>query len=159
MSNAISKETNANARDNIIGAIARLIITNHSLIPLDQVFPVFISHLPLKEDLTENVTVFKCVTALYKNGHAILKTHIGSLLKVSVELLQDKKTDEGIKAFKMFDFLLIYCYIDYCICFSETKNIIIEFLKPIQRDFPEEWNSFCSSFPQQNLAELQQMLM
>lgn len=43
--------------------------------------------------------------------------------------------------------------------FSETKKLIIEFMKPIQRDFPDEWNSFCSNFPEQNLLELQQILM
>ena len=98
LSNLIAKETHAGARDNIIGAIARLIITNHTIVPLEQVFPVFVNHLPLKEDLEENKTVFKCILVLYQNGHAILHSHMKQLLKVAVETLPNN--DDGNKAVK-----------------------------------------------------------
>lgn len=95
LSSLIGRETSAQARDNIIGAIARLIITNHTIIPMDQVFPVFISHLPLKEDLEENKTVYKCLQVLYRNGHAVLTTHIPTLLKVGLDILENKASDDG----------------------------------------------------------------
>ena len=95
LSNAIAKETSAGARDNIIGAIARMIITNHSIMPMDQVFPVMMSHLPLREDLEENKTVYKAVLTLYRDGHTILKTHLNALLEVGVQVLNNENTDDG----------------------------------------------------------------
>ncbi|OXU25360.1 hypothetical protein TSAR_005639 [Trichomalopsis sarcophagae] len=135
LSNAIARESNAGARDNIIGAIARLIITNHSIIPLDQVFPVFISHLPLREDLEENKTVFKSILVLYTNGHAVLRPNVNTLLKIATDIIQQENTDD------------------------ETKNLIAEFMKLVQRDFPEEWNSFCGQLTTESAAFVMRMIV
>lgn len=95
MSNSLSKEKHAGARDNIIGAIARLIIANHQIIPMDQVFPPLIQHLPLKEDLSENETAFKCINHLYKIGHEKIRVHLDQLLGIAGNLLQQTDTDDG----------------------------------------------------------------
>ncbi|XP_058803486.1 importin-4-like [Phymastichus coffea] len=135
LSGLISHERSAQARDNIIGAIARLIITNHTIIPIEQVFPVFISHLPLKEDLEENKTVYKCVLVLYRNGHAILRPHIPTLLKVALDIFENKASD------------------------NEVKSIVREFVVPVQKDFPDEWNTFCSQLSEESAALIKQIFL
>lgn len=96
LSEAIVTETHGGTRDNIVGAIARLIITNHTILPLDQVFPVFVGHLPLREDFEENKAVFKSILVLYENGHDVIKSHIPSLLKVAVSVVHEGRAmDEG----------------------------------------------------------------
>ncbi|XP_014209388.1 importin-4 [Copidosoma floridanum] len=135
LSRVTTKEKNAGARDNIIGAIARLIITNHSIVPLEQVFPVFVSQLPLKEDLEENKTVYKCIMQLYGCGHVILKPHLSHLLQVSFRLLETENTD------------------------TETKSIVVEFMKSVQRDFPADiWNPFCNQLGQEISDRLHNIL-
>lgn len=96
MSGLIAKETHAGARDNVVGAIARLIIANYSILPLDQVFPVFVSQLPLKEDFEENKAVFKSILTLYEAGHSILQPHMHILLKIAVSVIHEESaTDDG----------------------------------------------------------------
>ncbi|XP_043465104.1 importin-4-like [Leptopilina heterotoma] len=116
LSNGIQNESHAGARDNVVGAIARLISTNYSILPLDQVFPVFINQLPLKEDVEENKAVFESILTLYKAGHEILKPHITTLINVSSSLLSDKKYNN-----------------------DETRNLVVEFLNSVRRDFQSEY--------------------
>ncbi|XP_011329441.1 importin-4 isoform X2 [Ooceraea biroi] len=135
LSCAIAKETSANARDNVVGAIARLIITNYSNMPLEQVFPVFVQQLPLKEDLQENKVVFKSILTLYQAGLAILKPHITILLKVAFSVLHEEKIKDD----------------------NETKNLVIEFIKSAQRDFPNDWNALYNELPQEIATNMQQI--
>lgn len=92
LSCAIAKETDAAARDNVVGAIARLIITNYSNLPLEQVFPVFVEQLPLKADFQEHKAVFKSILTLYQAGVTLLQSYIHALLKVAVIILHEEKT-------------------------------------------------------------------
>lgn len=116
LSNGIQNESHAGARDNVVGAIARLISTNYTILPMDQVFPVFINQLPLKEDVEENKAVFECILTLYKAGHEILKPHITTLTNVSSTLLREQKLIN-----------------------DETKSLILEFLNSVRRDFQNEY--------------------
>ncbi|XP_050478225.1 importin-4-like isoform X2 [Bombus huntii] len=118
LSNAIYKESHAGARDNIVGAIARLIIVNYMNVPLDQVFPIFVKQLPLKEDFEENKAVFRSILTLYQAGHPILRSYMNILLRVAVSILHENRTTD-----------------------DEAKSIVVEFVKSAQRDFPDEWNS------------------
>lgn len=96
LSSAIAKESHVGARDNVLGAIARLIIVNYGILPLDQVFPVFVNQLPLKEDFQENKAVFRSILTLYQAGHNILQSHMRALLQVAISVLQEgKTTDDG----------------------------------------------------------------
>lgn len=98
-------EDAAGPRDNMTGVIARLIITNYSLVDLDIVFPAFIQQLPLKEDFEEYKAVFKSVLTLYQTGHEVIKPHIQTLLKIAISVLHEKKTEsEGIFIYIYFIF-------------------------------------------------------
>ncbi|KAI0507530.1 hypothetical protein KFK09_013655 [Dendrobium nobile] len=51
-------------RDNAAGAVARMIMVQPQSIPLDQVLPVFLRALPLKEDHEESMAVYSCICKL-----------------------------------------------------------------------------------------------
>lgn len=126
MSNAIYKESHAGVRDNIVGAIARLIIVNYMNVPLDQVFPIFVKQLPLKEDFEENKAVFRSILTLYQAGHPILRSYMDILLKVAVSVLHENRTtDDGMLCYvfllfyavKYYEIIAIHIKLCY-ICFS-----------------------------------------
>lgn len=96
LSNAVSNEKHVGTLDNICGAISRLIITNHKLVPLEQVLPVFFQHLPLKEDFDENNSVFKCFKILYIQGVEVILNYIEQIVAISLHILYKKeyKNDE-----------------------------------------------------------------
>lgn len=104
MSNVIAKELHAGARDNVVGTIARLIITNYSILPLEQIFPTFVAQLPLKEDVVENKAVFRSILTLYQAGHSVLQPHIRTLLKVGVSVLHEGRTGSDGKLRNNSDF-------------------------------------------------------
>ncbi|KAJ6357352.1 hypothetical protein OIU78_005248 [Salix suchowensis] len=51
-------------RDNAAGAVARMIMAHPQSVPLNQVLPVFLRVLPLKEDHEESMAVYSCVSTL-----------------------------------------------------------------------------------------------
>lgn len=88
-----------NAKDNAVGAVARLIFRNYTAVPLDQVLPVFVAALPLKEDYVENRPVFRALFHLFRTAPQTLGPHLGALLPVFGHVLDpngpDQIGDEG----------------------------------------------------------------
>ncbi|KAF9244087.1 ARM repeat-containing protein [Melanogaster broomeanus] len=88
-----------NAKDNAAGAVARLIFRNSTAVPLDQVLPVFVGALPLKEDYVENRPVFRALFHLFRTVPQTLGPHLDALLAVFVHVLDpsgpDQIGDEG----------------------------------------------------------------
>ncbi|KAH9926267.1 ARM repeat-containing protein [Epithele typhae] len=88
-----------NARDNAVGAVARMIVKNTAALPLDQVLPVFLNALPLQNDFLENRPVFRAIFHLFKTQPAVLHPHLDKLLHVFAFVLdpataQDMVGDE-----------------------------------------------------------------
>ena len=87
-----------NAKDNAAGAVGRLIIRNTAAIPLDQVLPVFINALPLKNDYLENRPVFRALFYLFRINGAALYPFMDRLLPVFTQVLdspgEEQITDE-----------------------------------------------------------------
>jgi len=67
-------------QDNICGAVARMISTAPEALPLDQVLPILVGCLPIKEDESENETVTKCFIQLYSANNAILLPYMDKIL-------------------------------------------------------------------------------
>lgn len=76
-----------NAKDNAAGAVGRLIIRNTAAIPLDQVLPIFIDALPLKNDHLENRPVFRALFHLFRTNGAALYPFMDRLLPVFTHVL------------------------------------------------------------------------
>ncbi|THU88932.1 hypothetical protein K435DRAFT_640580, partial [Dendrothele bispora CBS 962.96] len=71
-----------NPKDNAAGAVARLLLRNTSAIPLDQVLPVFINALPLKNDYSENRPIFRVIFHLIRTNPQALGPYMDKLLSV-----------------------------------------------------------------------------
>ncbi|KAI9587679.1 importin-4-like [Glossina fuscipes] len=125
LSEAVSKETEPAALDNICGAIARLIITNCSLVPLNQVLPVFLQNLPLREDFDENNSVFKCFKLLYIQQRDTILGSLEQILAIAIHVLYKKE------------------FVD-----QETRDNAIGLLKEIRDNYPEKFSTVANSNPE-----------
>ncbi|KAF7370655.1 Importin N-terminal domain-containing protein [Mycena sanguinolenta] len=83
-----------NARDNAAGAVARMIVRNVAAVPLDQVLPVLVAALPLRNDLLENRPVFRALFFLFRTNGAALHPYIGNLLPVFAHVLDPDAPDQ-----------------------------------------------------------------
>ncbi|KAH8368847.1 hypothetical protein KR200_004424 [Drosophila serrata] len=125
LSDAIARETAPSALDNICGAVARLILTNIQAVPLAAVLPVFLSHLPLREDFEEYDAVLKTFQMLYTQANPSIVDHIEQMVYVILQALQQKHiTDQDI-----------------------ITNAI-EFVKLIRAHHPDKFNNVANSNPE-----------
>lgn len=83
-----------NAKDNAAGAVGRIIIRYSNSIPLDQVLPVFLGALPLKNDQLENRPVFRALFSLFKTNGAALFGFLDQLLPVFAYVLDPNGPDQ-----------------------------------------------------------------
>ncbi|KAK9877960.1 hypothetical protein WA026_020178 [Henosepilachna vigintioctopunctata] len=135
LASAVSRETHAGTLDNICGALAKMIITNCNEIPLGQVFPAFLQHLPLRDDFQENEAVIKCFCLLYQNGNPVIRENIETVSKVSIHILTKDQTPN-----------------------DKTRNILHTLLKSIRQDFVSEFNSIASQLDLKSMEILHQVL-
>lgn len=101
LSHVVSVETHAGTLDNVCGAIARLIIANSSNVPLEQVLPVLIQKLPLREDFNENKTIFKAFGALLAQNNQTLAGVLDRVVLIGLGILARKEHSEDGKLDKM----------------------------------------------------------
>ena len=90
-----SPSARLSAKDNAAGAVGRMIVKNTGALPLDQVLPVFIGALPLRNDLLENRPVFRAIFHLFQTNGAALVPYIDALLQVFAHVL-DPSVDEQV---------------------------------------------------------------
>lgn len=72
--------------DNACGAVAR-IITSHQSVPLDQILPVLLNALPLRDDYNENEPVFSALMYLIATGNAVIAKHMPKLCSVFAQVI------------------------------------------------------------------------
>ena len=68
--------------DNAMAAVGRMILTSPDSVPLDQILPIFISHLPLKKDFQENKTIYECISKLVQVNTPAIIANLSALLPV-----------------------------------------------------------------------------
>ncbi|KAJ3138093.1 hypothetical protein HDU90_001571 [Geranomyces variabilis] len=73
--------------DNASGAVCRLIIKNPNAMPLDQVLPVVLDHLPLQRDFEENEPVFRCLLQLVRGNNPTMLNNMPRLLNIFAQVL------------------------------------------------------------------------
>ncbi|KAK4305040.1 hypothetical protein Pmani_023031 [Petrolisthes manimaculis] len=131
LSEALSKESFPRALDNICGAVARLITANPTKVPMEQVFPVVLGCLPLREDYEENSTVFECFLALYRGQHPMLAQNLVHVLRLAALVYTTKQADQ------------------------KTTQLIQELVGSASRDFPHQYNSLIENLEPELVARLQ----
>ncbi|XP_046445407.1 importin-4-like isoform X2 [Daphnia pulex] len=123
LSDALSRETNPLALDNICAAFTRMIIVNISAVPMDQVFPVLMNYLPLREDFHENSSVLKCFLFLSSNGHPLFASHLPQVMNVILTMATQQELQ------------------------PEQKPMFNELMAHIASDFPDLYNEWASALP------------
>lgn len=87
LSQIVAIEKEEGVLDNICGSLARLIISNSAMVPLEHVLPVFVQKIPLRKDFHENLAVFKAFHVLLsQNSEAFLK-FLDRILLVGLHVL------------------------------------------------------------------------
>ncbi|KAM8709540.1 hypothetical protein ACLKA7_016358 [Drosophila subpalustris] len=125
LSGAIASETNPPALDNICGAVARMIVINHNLVPLAQVLPVFLSNLPLREDVDENDMILKAFEVLYMQARPTILDHLEQILAVIIHSLHKNQMPD-----------------------QEGKLRAVAFLKEISAQYADKYNNVANSSPE-----------
>ncbi|KAH6777397.1 ARM repeat superfamily protein [Perilla frutescens var. frutescens] len=73
-------------RDNAAGAVARMIMSHPESIPLNQVLPVFLQVLPLKEDYEESTSVYGCICDLVLSSNSQILSFVPQLVNIFAQV-------------------------------------------------------------------------
>ncbi|XP_078444426.1 ARM repeat superfamily protein [Wolffia australiana] len=90
-------EPDAAVRDNAAGAVGRMIMAAPQSLPLDQVLPVFLRALPLKEDLMESVIVYGCVCELVLSSAPQIVPLVPEVVSVFGQVLVSPEEGDEVK--------------------------------------------------------------
>lgn len=61
----------ARTLDNACGCVSRMIMAHQDKVPVDDILPIIVEQLPLKEDYEENKPIFDCITGLCESTSSI----------------------------------------------------------------------------------------
>ncbi|GJN08396.1 hypothetical protein PR202_ga26309 [Eleusine coracana subsp. coracana] len=92
-----NSESDDAVRDNAAGAIARMIMVQPQSMPLNQVLPVFIKALPLKEDHEESMTVYSCICNLLLSSHPQILPLVPDVVHVFAQVVVSPDESDEIK--------------------------------------------------------------
>mmetsp|Transcript_17104 Transcript_17104/g.39311 ORF Transcript_17104/g.39311 Transcript_17104/m.39311 type:complete len:1066 (+) Transcript_17104:110-3307(+) len=85
--------------DNAAACVARMIMASPTSVPMPQVLPAMLRLLPLKTDMTENETVYKCLLGLIQMGQPDAVAQKAELQRVFTQATAaDSKVDEEVQA-------------------------------------------------------------
>jgi hypothetical protein len=92
-------QTRRDARilDNISAAICRMILAHPQGVPLDQVVPVLLENLPLKEDMEEVETVYTCFLKLFSTDNPVMMNNLPAALRVIAQDLPSPHLSQEVK--------------------------------------------------------------
>lgn len=82
---------NARTLDNAAGCLCRMIMAHIDRVPVDEMLPMMVDVLPLKEDYEENGPIFECITGLYKQSHPTVLSLTPKLIPVFIAVLGEPK--------------------------------------------------------------------
>ncbi|KAE9591890.1 hypothetical protein Lal_00039067 [Lupinus albus] len=85
-------------RDNAAGAVARMIMIHPESIPLNQVLPVFLRVLPLKEDHEESMAVYTCVSTLVFSSNPQIHSLVPDLVNLFAQVVASPDETSEVKA-------------------------------------------------------------
>eukprot|EP01027_Heterolobosea_sp_BB2_P019008 GEZU01026710.1.p1 GENE.GEZU01026710.1~~GEZU01026710.1.p1 ORF type:complete len:1040 (+),score=368.13 GEZU01026710.1:323-3442(+) len=89
---------NSAVTDNACSTLARVISLYAQVLPLNQIIPVFVAALPLREDLQENEVVYDCLFRLIEEQKDLVAPHMGAIMKVFAQVLGTDNVSDAIQA-------------------------------------------------------------
>ncbi|KHJ30657.1 putative karyopherin-like protein [Erysiphe necator] len=75
------------SKDNAVGCICRMIMSEIDHVPIQEVLPAIIDLLPLKEDYEENSPLFDCISGLYNQAHPLILSQTAKLIPIFASVL------------------------------------------------------------------------
>ncbi|KAK6156979.1 hypothetical protein DH2020_011227 [Rehmannia glutinosa] len=84
-------------RDNAAGAVARMIMAQPESIPLNQVLPVFLQVLPLKEDYEESNSVYGCICNLVLLSNSQILSFVPQLVNIFAQVAASSVENPEVK--------------------------------------------------------------
>ncbi|KAJ6809219.1 putative importin subunit beta-4 isoform X1 [Iris pallida] len=85
-------------RDNAAGAVARMMMVQPQSIPLNQVLPVFLKALPLKEDYEESMAVYNCICNLILSANPQILPMVPDVVQVFAQVAVSPAESDEVKA-------------------------------------------------------------
>jgi len=124
-------------RDNVCGALARMICTQMEAVPLEHILPLMLRAMPLTSDKQENPAVYSAIFLLFQANHLVLGKPgiMAGVIKVLSEALGDDELEDWIR--------------------QGTRSL----LTTLVSKYPQEMQQIVASLPhelQRNLALLMQ---
>jgi len=124
LSTLLAKESAPRVIDQIVGAVARFMIVGNSNVPVNEIVPVMMNNLPLKDDVEEYENVFKALAVLYTAGHESIKANIPKILECAIQAQTARDIDR-----------------------EKIIPLVRELLKRIVQDFPAELQAVATTLP------------
>uniref|UniRef100_A0A3P9JT31 Importin 4 n=1 Tax=Oryzias latipes TaxID=8090 RepID=A0A3P9JT31_ORYLA len=129
-SNLLAKESDQRVIDNLCAALCRMIMSNIDAVPLKQVVPALVKHLPLKEDMEENKTVFKCLVMLYKHSPDMVVELMKPIVAASSYAAGHKDVDQ------------------------ETQSMLVALIRQFAQNHSADFQAAVGSLPAEQQAKL-----
>ncbi|KAH3732252.1 ARM repeat superfamily protein [Pelomyxa schiedti] len=85
------------ARDNALGAVARILLVQSHLLPIEQIIPIFLAQLPLSADEEENEPVYSCISHLFRTAPDKMFPHLSRVLAVFGMALNTSTLQEPVR--------------------------------------------------------------
>ncbi|KAG9234716.1 armadillo-type protein [Amylocarpus encephaloides] len=79
----------ARTLDNASGCVCRMIMAHQDQVPVDDILPVLVDLLPLKEDYEENKPIYECIAGLYEHQNATIIGLTPKLVPVFASVLDE----------------------------------------------------------------------
>ncbi|KAL6494510.1 hypothetical protein OROGR_031310 [Orobanche gracilis] len=86
-------------RDNAAGAVARMIMAHPESVPLNQVLPVFLQVLPLKEDYEESTSVYGCICDLVLSSNSQIVSCVPQLVNIFAQVAASSVETPEVKVY------------------------------------------------------------
>ena len=91
-------DSTAAALDNAAAAVSRMIMASPGNVPMAQVLPALLKVLPLKNDMTENETVYKCILGLLQMNQPDAIANKAELRRIFTEATAEgSKVEEDVQ--------------------------------------------------------------
>ncbi|XP_051538704.1 importin-4-like [Myxocyprinus asiaticus] len=129
-SNLLSKESDLRVIDNLCAALCRMIMSHVDGVPLEQVFPALVAHLPLKEDMEENKTIYNCLSFLYSQNPMLVVGQLRPIISAAAHVLGTKVID------------------------NETQNTLLVLLRNVAQQHSQEFESAVMSLPDEQRSNM-----
>ena len=142
LSSQLAVESDPRCIDQIVGAVCRLIVAYKEGVPTQQVMPVVIANLPLREDLEEYEAVFRALHILYADGSDIVKAAMPKVLEICASIY-DKKVTKDDDVFAEAEVLM-----------EKVRPLIQSLVKQYHAQFLPLYNEVLSALQSRNQSDL-----